>query len=478
MSLSNAARIIFGKAMDESAPRTPSTEPRYDRRTLIALAGGLALAAIEAKAGHAIPLPAATGAWELPAHDLAATRHGGRIAGTRVDWRTELRGGAAGAPAIVGGRVFAASIGGVIASFDLATGHAHWRRRFTTPAYGSGAGARRLGFFGGVAVADGRVIAASDRVVALDKRTGRTIWRSKPLRTSTSDDYFWGPPVVVRGLVLVGSGSGAELPTARGRLSAYSLRDGSLVWSTPTVPPGANGGGVIAPASVDLRANLAYVATGSPYRGLPGPNPGTDSLLALRLSDGAIVWSDQVYRGDTHGFDFNSAPVILGHILVAASKDGFQAWDRVTQRRLWHRRLTPALSKKASVAGPTNGPEGGPVATDGRRIYVLSNDAARNSCVAAALAPETGRVLWRQRLPSFSFAAPALAGDRLFATGADGMLRGLETATGKVVAAVPLGAPSTGAPAVAEGRLVVGAGAEPFIPGHLLVCIGPHRSHR
>jgi outer membrane protein assembly factor BamB len=476
MSLHNAAGIIFGNAMDESAPRTPSTEPRFDRRTLIALAGGLAVAAIEAKAGHAIPFPAATGSWELPAHDLAATRHGGRIAGTRVDWRTELRGGAAGAPAIVGGNVFAASIGGVVASLDLATGHAHWRRRFATPAYGSGAGARRLGFFGGVAVADGRVVAASDRVVALDKRTGRTIWRSKPLRTSTSDDYFWGPPVVVRGLILVGSGSGAELPTARGRLSAYSLRDGSLVWSTPTVPPGANGGGVIAPASVDLRANLAYVATGSPYRALPGPNPGTDSLLALRLSDGAIVWSDQVYRGDTHGFDFNSAPVILGHILVAASKDGFQAWDRVTRRRLWHRRLTPALSKKASVAGPMNGPEGGPVATDGRRIYVLSNDAARNSCVAAALAPETGDVLWRQRLPSFSFAAPALAGDRLFATGADGMLRGLETATGKLVVAVPLGAPSTGAPAVAEGRLVVGAGAEPFLPGHLLVCIGPHRS--
>jgi hypothetical protein len=88
MSLSNAARIIFGKAMDESAPRTPSTEPRFDRRTLIALAGGLAVAAIEAKAGHAIPLPPATGSWELPAHDLAATRHGGRIAGTRVDWRT------------------------------------------------------------------------------------------------------------------------------------------------------------------------------------------------------------------------------------------------------------------------------------------------------------------------------------------------------------------------------------------------------
>jgi outer membrane protein assembly factor BamB len=464
--------------MDESAPRTPLTEPRFDRRTLIVLAGGLAVAALEAKAGRAIPLPAATGSWELPGHDLAATRRGGQIAGTRVAWRAELRGGAAGAPAIVGGSVYAASIGGVIASLDLATGRAHWRRRFATPVYGSGAGVRRLGFFGGVAVADDHVVAASDRVVALDRRTGRTIWRTKPLRTSTSDDYFWGPPVIARGLVLVGSGSGAELPTARGRLSAYSLRDGSLVWSTPTVPPGANGGGVIAPASVDLHANLAYIATGSPYRAVPGPNPGTDSLIALRLNDGAVVWSDQIYRGDSHGFDFNSAPVILGRILVAASKDGFQAWDRVARRRLWHRRLTPALSKNARVAGPMNGPEGGPVATDGRRIYVLSNDAGRNSCVAAALAPATGHVLWRRRLPSFSFAAPAIAGDRLFVSGADGMLRGLATATGKLVAEVPLGAPSTGAPAVAEGRLVVGAGAEPFLPGHLLVCIGPHRSHR
>ena len=437
-----------------------------------ALAAWLAVAAIEANTGGSHPGTAATSSWKLPAHDLAATRRGGRIAGRSVEWRADLRGGAAGAPAIVDDTVYAASIGGVIASFDLETGRAHWRRSFATPVYGSGAGTRRLGFFGGVAVAGNRVVAASDRVVALDRRTGRTIWTTKPLRTSTSDDYFWGPPVIARGLVLVGSGSGAELPTARGRLTAYSLRDGSLVWSTPTVPPGANGGGVIAPASVDLRAGLAYVATGSPYRAVPGSNPGTDSLLALRLGDGAVVWSDQIHADDTHGFDFNSAPVILGRILVAASKDGFQAWDRVTRRRLWHRRLTPALSKKGGVAGPMNGPEGGPVATDGKRVYVLSNDAARNSCVAAALAPATGHVLWRRRLPSFSFAAPAVAGARLFATGADGKLRELATATGKLVATIPLGAPSTGAPAVAEGRLVVGAGAEPFLPGHLLVAIG------
>ena len=233
-------------------------ETRFDRRTLVAIAGGVVLAAVEAKAGRGFPLPAATGSWELPAHDLAATRRGGQIEGTNVEWRAQLRGGAAGAPAIAGGSVFAAAIGGEIVSLDLENGRAHWRRQFATPVYGSGSGERRLGFFGGVAVDGDQVVAASDHVVALDRRPGRTIWRTTPLRTSASDDYFWGPPVIAGSLVLVGSGSGAELPTARGRLSAYSLRDGSFVWSTPTVPPGANGGGVIAPASVDLRAGLAY----------------------------------------------------------------------------------------------------------------------------------------------------------------------------------------------------------------------------
>jgi PQQ-like domain len=159
-------------------------ERRFDRRTLVALAGAVAVAAVEARVGLALPAREAPGPWD----DLSATRHGGELAGTQVEWRAELKGGAAGAPAIVDGTVYAASIGGVIASFDLATGHAHWRRSFATPVYGSGAGKRRLGFFGGVAIAADRVVAASDRVAALDSHTGRTIWMAKPPRTSTSDD--------------------------------------------------------------------------------------------------------------------------------------------------------------------------------------------------------------------------------------------------------------------------------------------------
>src|SRR2546429_2124935 len=136
--------------MEQSVPREPSTQQRFDRRTFVALAGEVVAPAMEARVACASRLLRAAGtAWELPAHDLAATRHGGRILGTRVNWRADLEGGVAGAPAIVDGQVFAASIGGVVASFDLRTGRARWRRSFPTAVYGSGAGARRLGYFGG-----------------------------------------------------------------------------------------------------------------------------------------------------------------------------------------------------------------------------------------------------------------------------------------------------------------------------------------
>src|SRR5258705_7479312 len=98
--------------MEQAVPREPSTQQRFDRRTFVALAGGVVVAAIEAKVGGAFPLlRGADTAWELPAHDLAATRHGGRILGTRVNWRADLGGGVAGPPALVAGHGFPASTG-------------------------------------------------------------------------------------------------------------------------------------------------------------------------------------------------------------------------------------------------------------------------------------------------------------------------------------------------------------------------------
>jgi outer membrane protein assembly factor BamB len=449
---------------------TPTGAAGLDRRELLerGAVGALALAGwrlLPAQPAEAAP----AGDWTSSARDLAASRHAPRVPrGLHERWRLTMAGGVTGTPALVGDRIIAASLGGEVLGADLETGRVAWRRRFPTVRYGD----RDLGFFGGPAVSRGRLVLASDRLRCLSVRTGKTIWRSAPLRSKSSDDYFWGPPLIVGDLVLAGSGSGSELPTARGRLSAYSLRDGRMVWSTPMVPPGANGGGVLAPPTVDRGRGSVWVATGSPYKTVPGPNPGTASLVEIALRDGRVLWSDQVHPGDRRGLDFNSAVLLLGRGAVAANKDGIYAWDRIARRRLWHRRLTPASEKPGGPSGPTDGPEGGPIATDGKRIFALSNDGAIQQFTTAALEPATGRVLWRRSLGGLVFAAPLSAGGTLVIPVSSGRVFEVDAVTGRARDDGALSEPSACAPSSTRGLVFTGTGAAPFLPGDSLICLG------
>jgi outer membrane protein assembly factor BamB len=436
-----------------------------------ALAAGAAALAWPAAARARARAPSA---WPMPAHDVRGRRWVREpvAAGVRERWRLRLEGGVPGAAAVVGGVVYAASFGGEVVAADLTTGRVRWRVRVPTHAYGDPllpAPLRETGAFAGPAVARGLVLVATDRLTALDARTGRVAWQADPPRTATSDDYFWGAPTVAGGVVLVGSGSGSERATARGALTAHRLSDGALLWRTRTVPDGANGGGVIAPATVDRRR--VFVATGAPYAAVPGENPGTCSLIELDLRDGSVEWSDQVHPGDARGLDLTTAPVLLGGAVFVGGKDGVRAWNRRTRRRLWHRQLTPE-SLPGQGAGPYDGMEFGPLACDGRTLYALSNDAARASHVAAALDPATGAVRWQTRLPGFAFAAPALAGGELWTGSVAGVVSGLRTSDGRVVRRVVVGEPCAGAVSAAAGRVLVGTGTRPYLPGESLVCLG------
>ncbi|MGE3235156.1 MAG: PQQ-binding-like beta-propeller repeat protein, partial [Thermoleophilia bacterium] len=82
------------------------------------------LAGRAAAGGAPTGLPAtARDAWPQAAHDLAATRATPWApSGLAVRWRRPVAGGMTGPPAIVHGRVVAASLGGEVAAFDLADG--------------------------------------------------------------------------------------------------------------------------------------------------------------------------------------------------------------------------------------------------------------------------------------------------------------------------------------------------------------------
>jgi outer membrane protein assembly factor BamB len=449
----------------------PVSSERLSRRAVLAgLAGGAAAITLAqspiARAASWFPRDRA---WPLPAHDLAGTRAAPVQLGAVAErWRAHLAGGITGAPIIQRNRVLAASFGGDVGAFDLATGRQRWLRPLGTATYGTDG--RQLGFFGGLAVAGDRAIVASDRAVCLSVSTGATIWEADPIRAPGADDYFWAPPAIVGRTVLLGSGAGSEATATRGRLTAYSLLTGALLWSTPTVPETGNGGGILSQPTVDVLRRRVYAATGAPYAPQPGDNPGSDSLLELRLNDGVIVWADQVHAGDQLGLDLNSAPVIIGPLLVVAGKDGFRAWNRLSRQRLWHVQTTPSSPAPGAPADPTTGPEGGSIASDGTRVYGLSNDSAAGTCVAAALDPSSGRVLWQSTLPAFSFAPPAIARDAVAVPGSDGTLRLLAPASGALLAELPLGEPSSGGPSVTDETVLVGTGAGAFLPGDSLVC--------
>ena len=412
-------------------------------------------------------------AWPQAAHDLSATRAARRApSGLAVRWRRPIAGGLTGPPLVVDHRVIAASLGGEVAAFDLADGRERWRRRFEPARYGSGEGAVALGFFGGCAVHDGRVVVASDRLRCLRLRDGALLWEAEPLRSPGGDDYFWGAPVIACGLAIAGSGAGSEATDTRGRVSAYRLADGERRWSTPMVPEGGNGGGVLSPVSVDLARGGVFAGTGAPYLPHPGSNPGTCSVVELALDDGRLRWSDQLHQGDLLGLDVNSAPVLTRHAIAVTAKDGVWAWDRRSRARIWRRGLTPATPAGGGPAGPVNGPEGGPIASDGRLFHVLSNDGDAGHAVAAALDARSGEVRWQRDLGGLAFAAPALAGDLLFATTASGDLEVLGARDGRPVARLALGGPSAGAVAAVHGGVLLGIGAEPFLPGGELICVG------
>lgn len=416
-------------------------------------------------------------AWPMSSANHAAWRLAPQAAdGLLEQWRLRLSGGVLGAPAVLDDVVYAASFFGEVVAADLSSGAELWRQSFPTATYGDAitqVGSRGQAFYGGPAVRDGGVYVVSDRLWCLSTFDGVTLWSTEPLRSEASDDYFWGAPVLVENMVLVGSGSGSELPRARGAVTAYDATTGALIWTTRTVPEGGNGGGLIAPVSVDLDSRRVYAATGAPYEAVPGDNPGTTSLIEMDLDTGAITWQDQAHLGDDQQRDFNSSPVLVGEQAFATNKDGVWAWNRVTRQRQWQTQLTPASVAPGVVpSGPTDGPEGGPIAYSGRHIIAGSNDAGQGNAVVAALEPSSGDVAWSTRLPGLIFAAMAVGGDRIYVSTATAVLYELDALSGAILGAAALAEPSSGAVTVARGRVLVGTGAAPYLPGESLICLG------
>jgi PQQ-dependent dehydrogenase (methanol/ethanol family) len=220
----------------------------------------------------------------------------------------------------------------------------------------------------GVALADDKVYMATldAKLVALDKKTGALVWE-----TEIADPEFGYSetvaPTVYENKVILGI-SGAEYGI-RGFISAYDKDSGDLIWRWHTIPapdevqPDGTKGWYgnfaekadgINPLNRDIAAEKAAIKSGQyadawqrgggsnwmtnaidPERGLvyatignpspdlyaevrPGDNRWTESLVALNVDTGKLVWGYQYVPHDPWDLDAVSPPILADVI----GKDG------------------------------------------------------------------------------------------------------------------------------------------------------------
>jgi quinohemoprotein ethanol dehydrogenase len=265
----------------------------------------------------------------------------------------------------------------------------------------------------GVALYQGKVFLGTldGRLIALDAKSGNPVWdvvtvdQSKPFAIT-------GAPRIAKGLVLIGN-AGAEFGV-RGCVSAYDAETGKLVWRTYTVPGNpargfeskalesaaktwhghwwvADGGGTPWDSMVyDPELDLVYAGTGNGtawYRDLRSPGGGDNlylaSILALRASDGELVWHFQVTPGDNWDYDATQ-PLMLADlkiggsvrkVIMQASKNGFfYVLDRHTGQFVSAKTFVKGVSWASGIDPQSGRPLESPTAYDGLHAVLVSPD--------------------------------------------------------------------------------------------------------
>ena len=421
-----------------------------------------------------------------------------------------------GQPTVVSGRVFVGTDIGYIYSLDAATGCVYWSyqakgasRPAVTVARVRGHGKTKYAAYFGDAHAN---------VYAIDAQTGAELW------TTRVDDHFvariTAAPKVFEGRVYVPVSSSEEFSssnldysccTGRGSIVALDADTGAQVWKTYVVPTpvperknskgvqqyAPSGGSIWNSPTIDAKRGAIYAGTGD---GQTDPAPDTtDSIIALDLKTGKMLWHYQAQSGDAFmggcngdqrtdncpkvngpDQDIGNSPILRDlpegkSVVVFGMKDGtVTALDPDHDGAVvWKVHAVDIPPDQANTFfARLNGIVWGGAADDQNVYYGLQS----GGMVAVKLS--TGEIAWRASFPKTgtarvinSAAATAIPGV-VFLAGSDGKLHALSTTEGRLlweydtaktfetVNKVPAkgGAIASIGPSIAGGMLFIGSG--------------------
>ncbi len=298
-------------------------------------------------------------------------------------------------PVVVDGRIYAMDGGSQVGAYDAATGNRIWQIDVTA------SNEEGSSFGGGVAWWKNRLFVTSGyaRVLALDPKNGKVIWKSdvgSPVRSA---------PTVADGRVYA--------VTVDNELVVLSADDGSRLWSHHGVPETAALVGGDSPAVAGEVVVVGY---------------SSGELDALTVENGRLLWSDNLAAANPADAvsalaDIRGRPVVdRGRVYAISHAGRMVAIDLRDGERVWELDI-----------GATHGPW-----VAGDYVFVLTND---NELLC--LTRKYGKVRWLRQLPSFEdekkkedpiiWAGPVLGGNRLIVLSSNGSALSVSPYTGAVL---------------------------------------------
>ena len=267
-------------------------------------------------------------------------------------------------PLVVDGVMYF-NAGSKLTAVNAATGAPVWTYQVTPAFPGTGRGP---------AYGDGRIYAYGAQIVyAVDAKTGQLVdsfgskgrlqiaeaaVKFKYPRKDAIGYKMASPPTYHNGLLYVGLAvSEGHIPG--GLLAAVDGTTGAIKWVFSTVPQGPDddgwdlakgtwvggqraGGGMWTQPVIDTDLGLIYINAGNPspdYEGTArhGINLFTNSILALKLATGKLVWHYQTVHHDLWDWDLVTGPVLFDVTVGGRTIKGVASGGKNCLLYLFHR---------------------------------------------------------------------------------------------------------------------------------------------